>query len=64
MDVPYFDILGSTMVTSQQIRLTPNTQGRQGAIWNSVVRWQLTRARYHQSQRLQPVQSRDWELVS
>ncbi|KAI6177449.1 L-type lectin-like domain-containing protein [Aphelenchoides bicaudatus] len=36
MDVPYFDISGHTMVTGQQIRLTANVQGRQGAIWNSV----------------------------
>jgi hypothetical protein len=36
MDIPYWDIVGSTMVSGQQIRLTQNLQGRQGAIWNSV----------------------------
>ncbi|CAD5222264.1 unnamed protein product [Bursaphelenchus xylophilus] len=36
MDVPYWDITGSTMVTAQQIRLTPNLQGRQGAIWSQI----------------------------
>lgn len=36
MNVPYWDISGSTMVSSGQIRLTANIQGRQGAIWNSV----------------------------
>jgi hypothetical protein len=36
MDVPYWDISGFTMVSGQQIRLTANVQGRQGAIWNSV----------------------------
>ncbi|KAI6233784.1 L-type lectin-like domain-containing protein [Aphelenchoides fujianensis] len=36
MDVPYWDITGSTMVTGQQIRLTQNLQGRQGGIWNAM----------------------------
>uniref|UniRef100_A0A8C4QYW1 L-type lectin-like domain-containing protein n=1 Tax=Eptatretus burgeri TaxID=7764 RepID=A0A8C4QYW1_EPTBU len=33
-----WDIIGSTMVTSQQVRLTPDQQSKQGAIWNRVVR--------------------------
>ncbi|KAI6215911.1 L-type lectin-like domain-containing protein [Aphelenchoides besseyi] len=36
MDVNYWDITGSTMVTSQQIRLTQNLQGRRGGIWNAM----------------------------
>uniref|UniRef100_A0A1I7YI54 L-type lectin-like domain-containing protein n=2 Tax=Steinernema glaseri TaxID=37863 RepID=A0A1I7YI54_9BILA len=39
MDVPYWDIIGSTMVTAQQIRLTRNDQGMKGAIWNKVPVW-------------------------
>jgi len=34
--VPNWDFLGSTMVTSNYIRLTPDTQSKQGAIWNKV----------------------------
>ncbi len=34
---PNWDFLGSTMVTSQHIRLTPDVQSQQGAIWNTVV---------------------------
>jgi mannose-binding lectin 2 len=36
MEIPYWNIIGSTMVSSQQIRLTPDLQSRKGAIWNSV----------------------------
>uniref|UniRef100_A0A8C4NBI0 Lectin, mannose binding 2 like n=1 Tax=Eptatretus burgeri TaxID=7764 RepID=A0A8C4NBI0_EPTBU len=40
-----WDIIGSTMVTSQQVRLTPDQQSKQGAIWNRVpcglVDWEL-----------------------
>lgn len=34
--VPNWDFLGSTMVTSNYIRLTPDERSRQGAIWNKV----------------------------
>jgi mannose-binding lectin 2 len=36
LDIPYWQISGHTMVSGQQIRLTANVQGRQGAIWNSI----------------------------
>ncbi|XP_074095776.1 vesicular integral-membrane protein VIP36 [Cotesia typhae] len=36
MTIPYWDFLGSTMVTKNYIRLTPDLQSQQGAIWNSV----------------------------
>uniref|UniRef100_UPI00358E3652 vesicular integral-membrane protein VIP36-like n=1 Tax=Myxine glutinosa TaxID=7769 RepID=UPI00358E3652 len=40
-----WDIIGNTMVTSQQVRLTPDQQSKQGAIWNRVpcglVDWEL-----------------------
>ncbi|OQV15871.1 Vesicular integral-membrane protein VIP36 [Hypsibius exemplaris] len=36
MNVPQWDFTGSTMVTSNFIRLTPDQQSKQGAIWNSV----------------------------
>lgn len=37
MSVPYWDFQGSTMVTKNYIRLTPDSQSTQGALWNSVV---------------------------
>lgn len=36
MSLPYWDFTGSTLVTSNYIRLTPDIQSRSGAIWNSV----------------------------
>lgn len=36
MTIPYWDFMGSTMVTNNYIRLTPDLQSKQGAIWNSV----------------------------
>ncbi|XP_053976550.1 vesicular integral-membrane protein VIP36 isoform X2 [Hylaeus volcanicus] len=36
MTVPYWDFSGSTIVTNNYIRLTPDLQSKQGAIWNSV----------------------------
>ncbi len=32
-----WDFLGNTIVTSQNIRLTPNLQSQSGAIWNTQV---------------------------
>lgn len=37
MTLPYWDFTGSTLVTSNYIRLTPDIQSRSGAVWNSVV---------------------------
>jgi len=37
MTIPYWDFMGSTMVTNNYIRLTPDLQSKQGALWNSVV---------------------------
>lgn len=39
MSVPYWDFLGSTIVTSNYVRLTPDLQSKSGAIWNTVVRF-------------------------
>ena len=36
-----WDFLGSTMLTNTHIRLTPNEQSFQGAIWNTHVRIHL-----------------------
>ena len=33
-----WDFQGSTMVTSTHVRLTPNEQSKQGAIWNAQVK--------------------------
>ncbi|XP_012281564.1 vesicular integral-membrane protein VIP36 [Orussus abietinus] len=36
MTIPYWDFMGSTLVTNNYIRLTPDIQSKQGAIWNTV----------------------------
>ncbi|KAG7189988.1 hypothetical protein KM043_006146 [Ampulex compressa] len=36
MTVPYWDFVGSTMVTKNYVRLTPDLQSKQGVLWNSV----------------------------
>ena len=41
MTIPYWDFMGSTMVTNNYIRLTPDLQSKQGAIWNSVVSFKM-----------------------
>lgn len=35
--IPDWDFLGSTIITNNYIRLTPDEQSKQGAIWNTVV---------------------------
>lgn len=37
MTIPYWDFMGSTMVTNNYVRLTPDSQSKQGLLWNSVV---------------------------
>lgn len=37
MTIPNWDFMGSTMVTNNYIRLTPDLQSKQGALWNSVA---------------------------
>lgn len=37
MSLPYWDFLGSTIVTSNYVRLTPDLQSKAGALWNTVV---------------------------
>jgi mannose-binding lectin 2 len=37
MAMPHWDFIGSTMVTPKFVRLTPDSQSKQGALWNSVV---------------------------
>ncbi|KAJ9599083.1 hypothetical protein L9F63_010420 [Diploptera punctata] len=36
MTIPYWDFMGSTMVTNNYVRLTPDSQSKQGILWNSV----------------------------
>ncbi|KAJ2941490.1 hypothetical protein O0L34_g14537 [Tuta absoluta] len=36
MSVPYWDFLGSTIVTTNYVRLTPDLQSKSGALWNTV----------------------------
>lgn len=37
MAIPYWDIQGTTIVTSHYVRLTADIQSVQGGIWNNVV---------------------------
>ena len=45
MTVPFWDFMGSTMVTNNYVRLTPDLQSKSGAIWNDVpcksVNWEV-----------------------
>lgn len=36
MDIPHWDFIGSTMVASSYVRLTPDRQSKQGALWNTM----------------------------
>lgn len=36
MTIPYWDFMGNTMVTNNYVRLTPDSQSKQGLLWNSV----------------------------
>jgi hypothetical protein len=45
--IPNWDFLGTTMVTGTHIRLTPNQQGKHGAIWNRIVRTILELSSFH-----------------
>lgn len=36
--IPNWDFHGSTIVTNQYIRLTPDLRSQQGSLWNSAVR--------------------------
>ncbi|XP_026479110.1 vesicular integral-membrane protein VIP36 isoform X1 [Ctenocephalides felis] len=36
MAIPYWEFMGSTMVTTNYVRITPDQQSKTGAIWNSV----------------------------
>lgn len=37
MTMPNWDFTGSTMVTPNYIRLTPDVQSKSGALWNLAV---------------------------
>ena len=37
MDIPLWDFGGSTVVSNEYIRLTPDRQSKQGHLWNHVV---------------------------
>jgi len=37
MDIPHWDFVGSTMIASSYVRLTPDRQSKQGALWNKTV---------------------------
>lgn len=41
MTMPYWDFMGSTMVTNDHIRLTPDRQSQQGSLWNSIVKFAI-----------------------
>lgn len=33
----HWDLLGNTMITPEYVRLTPDLQSRQGAVWSRIV---------------------------
>ena len=35
--IPFWDFIGSTVVSNKYIRLTADTQSLKGALWNTVV---------------------------
>jgi mannose-binding lectin 2 len=35
--IPYWDFVGSTIVTNKFIRLTSDSQSLQGGLWNTIV---------------------------
>lgn len=37
MDTPMWDYSGSTIVSNNEIRLTPDHQSKAGRVWNTVV---------------------------
>jgi len=37
MTMPFWDFSGSTMVTNNYVRLTPDLQSMSGNLWNQVV---------------------------
>ncbi len=37
LTMPFWDFMGSVVVTSNYVRLTPDLQSKFGALWNSVV---------------------------
>ena len=37
MDTPMWDYSGSTIVSNNEIRLTPDHQSKNGRIWNTIV---------------------------
>uniref|UniRef100_U5ER85 Putative vesicular mannose-binding lectin n=1 Tax=Corethrella appendiculata TaxID=1370023 RepID=U5ER85_9DIPT len=45
MSIPYWDFTGSTMITNDYIRLTPDLQSKSGAIWNQSpchsINWEM-----------------------
>ncbi|XP_044744012.1 vesicular integral-membrane protein VIP36 [Chrysoperla carnea] len=45
MSIPYWDFMGSTLVTNDYIRLTPDEQSKNGALWNTepclINNWEL-----------------------
>lgn len=41
ISLPFWDYIGSTIVSSNYVRLTPDQQSKRGGIWNQVVRQPL-----------------------
>jgi len=37
MDIPNWDFIGTTMIASSYVRLTPDRQSKQGGLWNKMV---------------------------
>ena len=37
MDIPFWTFSGSTVITSNYVRLTPDRQSKKGILWNTYV---------------------------
>ena len=76
MELPFWDFTGSTVVTNQYVRLTPDRQSKQGTIWNRVVGFYTAHTIYiiiimimahlatlYMHIFLQPIMVHDWEIL-
>ena len=37
----HWDLMGTAMITTETVRLTPDLQSRQGAVWSRIVSFEL-----------------------
>lgn len=44
----HWELMGDAMVTTEQVRLTPDMQSRQGAVWSRIVSVYCTSVQHHE----------------